>query len=158
MNFEESNDTKIIESVLLGAEIGDLITYEELSKAIGRDVRTFAQPSLRSARQGVLVSKGIVFGVETNVGLRRLNDEEIVDSIESDRARVRRATRKSLKKLTVVKFDNLSEEKKRQHVVASAQMGAIELFSTKNATKRIASKVDAGKTTIAIGETLKMFS
>lgn len=158
MNFEKSSDTKIIESILSESKVGDLVTYEQLSKAIGRDVRQFAQPSLRSARQGLLNSKGFVFGTETNVGLRRLNDEEIVDSTEADRARMRRSARRSIKKLTVVDFEKLPDDKKKQHVVASAQMGAIEMFATKNATKKISSKVDEGKKTIAIGETLKMFS
>jgi len=157
MNFEKSNDTKILESVLEGASVGDLVTYEELSKAIGRDVRKFAQPSLCSARRGLLNAKRIVFGCETGVGLKRLNDEEIVHSSESDRRRMKRAATRAIKKLAVVNFEGLSEELKRQHVVASAQLGAIEMFSGKNATKKIESKVDGSKTTLAIGETLQMF-
>lgn len=158
MIFEKSNDTKILESVLSEAKVGDLITYEELSKAIGRDVRQFALPSLRSARQGVQNSKQIVFGVEVNVGLRRLNDDQIVDSTEQDRSRMKRAANRAIKKLTVVDFDGLNAEKKRQHVVASAQIGAIAMFASKSTTKKISSKVDDSKTTLAIGETLKMFS
>ena len=158
MKFEKSNDTKIIESVLVEAEVGDLITYEDLTRAIGRDVRQFAQPSLRSARRGLLNTQGIVFGVETNVGLRRLNDDQIVDSTLYDRIRMKRAATRSIRKLSVVKFDELSDEKKRQHIVASAQIGAIEMFATRNATKKIEKKVDGSKERIAIGETLKMFS
>ena len=157
MNFEKANDTKILESVLGEAKVGDLITYDELSKAIGRDVRKFAQPSLSSARRGLLRDKHFVFACETGVGLKRLNDEEIVLSSESDRRRMKRAATRAIKKLTVVKFEGLSEELKRQHVVASAQLGAIEMFSGKNATKKIESQVDGSKTTLAIGETLQMF-
>jgi hypothetical protein len=158
MNFEKSADTKILESALSEAVVGQLITYDELSKAIGRDVREFALPSLRSARQGLLKSKGMVFGVETNVGYRRLDDSQIVDSAESDRIKMKRAANRSIKKLGVVNFNALPEEKKKQHTVAAAQMGAIAMFSGKNATKKIAEKVNEGKTTLAIGETLSMFS
>ena len=158
MNFEKSADTKVLESVLGEAKVGDLITYETLSKAIGRDVREFALPSLRSARQGLLKTHGIVFGVESNVGYKRLDDSQIVDSTEADRKRMKRAANRSIRKLAVVNFDNLPEEKKKQHVVASAQIGAIAMFSAASATKKIASKVNEGKTTLAIGETLSMFS
>ena len=158
MNFEKSADTKILESVLAEAKVGDLITYETMSKAIGRDVREHALPSLRSARQGILRTKNMVFGVETGVGYLRLDDSQIVDSLESDRRRIKRAANRSLKKLSVVEFSKLPEDKKKQHVVASAQVGAIAMFSGTTATKKIASKVNEGKTTLAIGETLSMFS
>ena len=157
MIHEKSADTKILESVLAEATVGDLVTYETLSKAIGRDVRVFALPSLRSARHGLLKSKNMVFGCEANLGYRRLNDSQIVDSAELDRMKMKRAANRSINKLGVVDFDKLPPEKKKQHTVASAQMGAIALFSGKNATKKIAESVN-DKTTIAIGETLKMFS
>ena len=158
MNFQKSADTKILESVLGEANVGDLITYETMSKSIGRDVRLFALPSLRSARQGLLKTKQIVFGVENGVGYRRLDDSQIVDSTEADRRRMKRAANRSIRKLSVVDFDNLTPEKKKQHVVASAQIGAIAMFSGSSATKRISQSVDENKTTIAIGETLSMFS
>lgn len=158
MNFEKSADTKILESALAEAKVGDLITYEALSRAIGRDVRQFALPSLRSARHGLLKSKNMVFGVETGVGYRRLDDSQIVDSTESDRQKMKRAANRSIKKLGVVNFDKLPPEKKKQHTVAAAQMGAIAMFSSKSTTKRIAANVDASKATLAIGETLSMFS
>lgn len=158
MNFEKSADTKVLESVLAELKVGDLITYEELSKAIGRDVRQFALPSLRSARHGLLNSKKMVFGVEHGVGYRRLNDTEVVDSIEMDRKKMSRAANRSIRKLGTVDYDKLSHEKKKQHVIASAQMGAIALFSGKNAAKKIAEKVDESKKTLAIGETLSMFT
>ena len=158
MNFEKSADTKILESVLSEAKVGDMVTYEDLSRSIGRDVREFALPSLRSARHGLLKSAGMVFGVETNVGYKRLDDSEIVDSTESDRRRMKRAANRSIAKLSVVAFDRLTPEQKKKHTVSSAQMGAIAMFSGKNATKKIAEKVNDGKTTLAIGETLSMFS
>ena len=157
MNFEKSADTKIIESVLAEANVGDLITYEQLSRALGRDVRVHALSSLGSARRSLLASKKYVFEVEKNVGLRRLNDQQIVDSMEYDRKKMRRQANRSLRKLSVVDFDNLSEDKKRQHIVASAQLGAIEMFATKNATKKIESKIDNSKKALPIGETLKLF-
>lgn len=157
MIHEKSADTKILETVLAEANVGDLITYEQLSKAIGRDVRKFALSSLSSARRGIFNAKRYVFGTEKNVGLRRLNDNEIVDSTEHDRKKLRRAAKRTINKLGVVDFDNLTPEKKRQHIVASAQMGAVEMFAGKNATKKIEAKVNDSSKVLPIGETLRMF-
>lgn len=157
MIHEKSADTQLIESVLAEAKVGDVITYEQLSKVIGRDVRQFALSSLSSARRGIFNSKRYVFGVEKNVGLKRLNDNEIVDSTEYDRKKLRRAAKRTLNKLGVVDFDNLTPDKKRQHIVASAQMGAVEMFAGKNATKKIEAKVNETSRVLPIGETLRMF-
>jgi hypothetical protein len=158
MRFQKSSDTKIIEQVLSEIAVGQLVTYDQLSKAIGRDVRNHALTSLGSARRGLLSSKKMVFGVEHNVGLRRLDDCQIVDASESDRAKMKRAANRAISKLGVVDFNSLPPEKKKQHTVASAQMGVIAMFSGKSATKKIESRVNESNATLPIGETLKMFS
>jgi len=156
MIHEKSSDTKIVESVLREAKIGETVSYERLSKAIGRDVREFAQCAMRTARNALIKEK-IVFGVEANVGLVRLNDSEIVKSTEHDRQRLRRIGRKSLRKLEVVDYAALTAEDKRRHTTAAAQMGAIEMFASKATANRIESKVTADTKVLAIGETLSLF-
>lgn len=156
MQFEKSADTKILENVLAEAKVGQTFTYSELSAAIGRDVREHALASLRTARRGVLKSKGFVFAVERDIGLVRLDDVGILKSMEFDRRRLQRGAKRSLRKLTVVDFENLAEEDKRKHIVASAQMGAIAMFSHKTASRKIESHVTTHKQ-LPIGETLKMF-
>lgn len=157
MQFEKSADTKIIESMLSAAVIGQTITYEEISKAIGRDVRVHSLSALGTARQGVLRSNGIVFGVEKNVGLVRLDDSGIVRSTENDRRTLQRKAKRSLRKLAVVEFSKLPEDLKRSHIVASAQMGTIAMFASKGAVKKLESKVNGSTAQLAIGETLKVF-
>lgn len=157
MLYEKSIDTKILEDLLSKANVGDLVTYELMSVAIGRSVRDFALPSLRSARQGLLNTKNMVFGVEKNVGVRRLNDSQIVKAAEHDRKKMKRAATKAIRKLSVVDFDKLTPEEKKQHTVASAQMGVIAMFSSKRTTTKITENVN-DKAILAIGETLKMFS
>jgi hypothetical protein len=157
MNFELSADAKILRSLLEGASVGDTITYDMMSKAIGRDVREHSRSALGTARQGVLRDKGIVFGTEPGVGFIRLTDEEIVKSTESDRKRLQRTAKRSLKKLSVVNFAALSEEQKRSHIVASAQIGAVSMFSTASSAKKIESKVSGSTGSLPIGETLKLF-
>jgi len=158
MKFEKSADTKILEAVLSEAKVGDKLTYEALSKALGRDVRKHAIGALRSARWFVLREKQIVFAVEDNVGLIRLDDKQIVTTSEADRSRMSKIAKRSLTKLAVVKFAELDEETKRKHVTYSAQMGALAMFATKHSTNKIETKVQKDSQTIPIGETLKLFT
>lgn len=157
MRFQKSSDTKIIENVLAEAKVGDVITYEALSKAIGRDVREFAVGAMQSARRSMLSDKRTIFEAVTNVGFKRLADAEIVDASERDRRRVQRASTKAVRKLGCVNFENLSSDKKRSHLIASAQLGAIVMLSGKSAANRIEKRVTNG-TAIPIGETLRMFT
>lgn len=158
MIFEKSNDAKILESVLSQMAIGQRVTYDELSKAIGRDVRAFARSALQTARNRLLRDAGIVFGVEANEGLVRLNDSQIIKTTEADRKRVQRQANRTLRKLGVVKFDALSDSDKMKHTVAAAQAGAIVLFSKSTTTKKLESKVQTPSDSLPIGETLKLFS
>lgn len=157
MNFEKSADTKILESLLSSSAVGDTITYEQMSKAIGRDVRQHAISSLRSARR-MLVSKGIVFGVENNVGVVRLDDSGILKSTESDRQRTRRIAKFSLRKLSAIVFEKLTGEERKLHIARSAQLGAVAMIADASSMKKIQSRVDPNQSVqLAIGETLKLF-
>jgi|DEB19_MinimDraft_3_1074340.scaffolds.fasta_scaffold09149_2 hypothetical protein len=158
MQFEKSADTKLLHAFLSELEIGQTATYDEMSKIIGRDVRVFAISSLRSARNLLLREKGMVFGVETNVGLVRLNDSEIVSSVEADRKKVHRASAKVIRKLGCVKFDSLDDTQKKVHVTMSAQFGVLAMMSQKSSTKKIEESVKSSDATLAIGNTLKLFS
>lgn len=158
MIHEKSVDTKVIEALLAEAVVGQVITYEEMSKAIGRDVRQHALSSLVTARRSLEKDKRIVFGVERNVGLKRLNDVEIVSTAESSRRHMQRTAKRSLTKLATVNFENLDADAKRQHVTYSAQLGALAMFAAKASTKKIEGKVNGSSRDLPIGETLKLFS
>lgn len=155
--FEKSSDTHILEGLFTKAEIGDIVTYEEMTKSIGRDVREFAHASIRSALRAA-ERQGIIFEARPNVGYVRLNDAEIVKKSDADKTSIRKKTERAMDRLGVVKFDELSDADKKKHTVTSAQLGAIRMFSTSSATKKIESKVKGSSSVIPIGETLKMFT
>jgi hypothetical protein len=56
-----------------------------------------------------------------------------------------------------VPFDGLSDEGKKKHMVTSAQLGAIDLFSSGKAVKKLETAVTDSSHKLAIGETLKLF-
>jgi DNA-binding winged helix-turn-helix (wHTH) protein len=156
--FEMSADAKIIRSVLAEAAVGDLVTYETLTKAIGRDVRGHATGAMHTALRSVLRDDAKVFGNVRGVGYRRLADGEIIDTSESSRRRIQKESKRAIKRLTCVKFDELGQDQKRQHIAASAQLGAMAHFASKHATKKIESAVQKEDKEMPIGQTLRLFS
>ena len=153
---EKSADTKVIEHRLRNTAEGDIVTYAELSKLLGRDVREYCQSNVQSARRA-LIGESIFFDCVSGEGYKRLNNEEAVAVSDHYRIRARKAARRGLTHLVNVPFDGLTDESKRKHLAMSAQLGAIELFSSTKSAKRIETAVSETKTTMAIGETLKLF-
>ena len=153
---EKSTDTLIVEHRLRSAEIGDVVSYAELSKLLGRDVREHCRGSIGTARK-TLISESVFFSTISGEGLKRLNGEEAVNSSDSFVARARSATRRGLNLLRHVQFAELSEDAKQKHLATSSQLGAMHLFSSSKAARKIETRVKAAGTEIPIGETLKLF-
>ena len=156
MRFQKSNNTTTIESVLRECKVGEVITYAQLTKAIGVDIRDNGRGALTTARRVLLRDEQIVFGTITNVGLRRLADNEIIATTDSDASRVRRIAQFGLSKLASVKFENLPRDDQQKHIVSSAQLGAIRHFTKIKTVNRIARSVVSTEH-LQVGETLKMF-
>jgi len=154
--FAKSADTAIIENRLRNTQVGELVTYDELSKLLGRNVIEFCRSNVNSARH-TLVRESIFFDCVANQGYQRLNSEQAVNASEHYRTRAKKAARRGLVHLQHVPFDGLTDEGKKKHLTMSAQLGAVELFSTTKATKRIETAVKDVSHKMAIGETLKLF-
>lgn len=154
--FEKSVDTSIIEKRLRDSNEGDVVSYEELSKLLGRDVREFCYGNLSTARK-TLVDESIFFDVVDGVGYKRLTNEESVKSPQSYLKRATNAAKQAVRHLRNIKFDELSDSGKKSHLVASAVGGAMMMFGSSKASRRIESKVAAENKELPIGETLKLF-
>ena len=94
-----------IESTLLidrlkTLEVDEVVTWDELSNLIGRDVRKEAYHNLGTARNRLLRDERMVFECVRKVGVKRLSDDGIVVSAESGLQRIKRASRRSFRKLS----------------------------------------------------------
>mgnify|MGYP000865133817 CR=1 FL=1 len=154
--FSKSADTSIIENRLRNTQAGDTVSYDDLSRLIGRDVRAHCQSNLRSARK-TLIAESIFFACVANTGFTRLTAEEAVVAADSYRQHIGRTARRGLKHLQHVALEDLTPETRKRHVAMAAQLGAVELFSSSKATKKLESKIDQSTSAVAIGETLKLF-
>jgi hypothetical protein len=113
---ELSIDTQTLERLLASAGIGDIVPYADLSTAIGRDVQADARGCLNTARKRLHKHSRVVFGVVTNVGIKRLNDEGKVGAAGAHIQRGRRQfIRARAAAVAVDDFDALPNEAKVEH-------------------------------------------
>lgn len=123
---ELSVDTQVLERTLRASAVGTIVSYEELSKAIGRDVQNGARHILHSARRRLLAQDRIVFGVVTDVGLKRLDDHGIVGTAGQRLRHIRRTATMGAREMSSVQdFAALPNDTKVQHNAGLSVFGIL---------------------------------
>ena len=153
---EKSADTITIEHRLRKLSVDEIVTYDELSTLLGRDVRTHCSGNMQTARKE-LEKDALFFGTVRGKGIVRLSNDGAVESSKSHLVRARRATTRGLRKLACVPFEQLSDKAKKSHLVTSAQLGAMNLFAKSSSARKIEQKTNGSEQPVPIGETLKLF-
>lgn len=150
-----SFDTKAIFERLMASSVGDTITYEELNEILGRDVRNGARSVLASARR-MAINNGVAFGTVEKVGVKRLNDVEIVNSCESEYASIRRRSGRAMKRLTCVRnYSALPAQSKIQHDKGASFLGLLRHLAAPAQLKKLEAKVTLGQ--LPLQKTLEAF-
>lgn len=153
----QSIDTKLLLQRLQKAEVGELLTYDELGDIIGRDVQKEARSCLLSAIRSCL-SAEIVFGTVRNVGVKRLTDRELAGIGEDVRSHIGRVARKATRKMTLISnFDNLTNEEKIRHNTTISMLGAVGHITSVKANRSLENKVAASLEVLPLQKTLSAF-
>lgn len=154
-----SADTRIIYKRLASAQVGDTISYAELSELVGRDVQTSGRNTLNSARRMAMREDRYVFGVKIGVGLVRLDDSSIVDSGASGAVRARRAIRRGARVLSCVSdFNAMPNEKKIQHNAMLSLYGALHEAMRPAGIAKIETAVAKISGELPMRKTLELFA
>lgn len=154
---EANIDTKILHDFLKTAKVGQLITYDELSALIGRDVREAARGCMTSAIRRAL-RDNLVFEAVRNEGYRLLPDEKIAGVGMNAVKRIRRTASRAARKLSCVRdFDAMSNEAKVAHNTGLSVLGAIAHSAGHTAVKRVSRIVEQAATQLPIAKTLEAF-
>ena len=140
MIFQLSADTKLLYRTLLSVKVGQLLSFATISKTIGVKVDGSFR-ALQSARRKALNHDGIVFGAVVGVGIRRLTDVEIVDSVASDRRYIRNKARRSAIKLLTVDYSKLSKKSKVEYIAALSIFGAMTRLTDERNVLKVESYV-----------------
>lgn len=137
--FKLSVDTQTIIKIIQDASVGDLIPYHTLSEAINKDVTKDGYGAMKSARDKVLKEKSIVFGTVKGVGIKRLNDDEIVETSDSFIKQSRRKARKGLKTISCSNYEELDADSRNKHNMNASLLGFISKVTDVNSRNKIAS-------------------
>ena len=156
---ELSIDSRTIYDRLAKIEIDEFIEYSELSGLVGRDVQQEARGNLTTARNIARRTKGAVFGVVMNEGLKRLKDEEIVGIGMKSVRSIGRASRRAIKKLICVKdFNGMSTDVQTKHNTMLSILGVMNVMARPKKIEAIEGKIATTQKRLSIGKTMEFFS
>ena len=152
-----SIETKLIYERLAKAAVGDVVTYEELSKLIGCDVRHHRGPVNSALNQ--LVRQHVVFTCVARVGFKCCSDTEKITVVSFDQLkRMRRAGKRAQRAAAAVEnFEKLPRDVQTQHNVQMSIAGAVLQMTTVNGQKKIKAAVETVQHELPLAATLETF-
>lgn len=154
--FVASIDSRITYELLEKAEIGDVVSYVDFKEALGTEVGGGCSHIQYAVKR--LLKEGVVFENIRGVGYRRLDDIEIVGTIERDRGVLQRQAKKSIRRLTCVNdFDALPNDVKIKHNAAVSVFGAIASMASHKGMKQVEATVQPLGQKLSLARTLKAF-
>ncbi len=116
-SFQQSLETQLLIRRLRQCQIGEIVEYSELLKLIGSTHLGKSRSAIVTARRNLMKNHRIIFGAINKVGLKRLNDEEIVSLGTSRIHHIYRTARRSLAEQDQVLILNLNPEQRIRHAV-----------------------------------------
>jgi hypothetical protein len=144
--FKPSQETERVINALKAVDIGGLATWSSLKALAGTASDQKFKGCIITARKHLLNEDKAVFAAIRGIGLKRLDNIEVVQQEGTTAIKVRRAVSKSLRRLSTVDPENLDSGSKTQYRATSAALGAIGLCvkpSTLGKVRQLA--IDNGK-------------
>ena len=155
--FIASLDAKRLCLLLEASYVGQLITYKEMSSAIGRDVQTEARAALNSARRIVQRELSYVFGTVPNEGLKRLNDVEIVQTGAQTVKSIRHASGRGIKRIAAADPSRLPVDSRIQMNTYLSVLGMLHVSLQEKRIKALEQRVAQAESRLPLNATLDSF-
>jgi len=147
-------EAKIIKGILDGAAIGELARYEDMTKALGRNVRGQCETALYRALRDCL-KEGKVFDVIPTEGYKRLADTAVVDNSARFFRHIRRTSAKVSARLASVDPEKLDDRRRGEYFSQSSAVGALALFSSGSSLRRIGENTTSAP--LPVGKIFELF-
>lgn len=154
-SFKLSLDSQMLYERIRGANEGEVISYEDLSKVVGRDVRK-KRGALITAQRLALSEHAIVFGTIVKEGIKRLSAREIVESSPAVTKKIARAARRQIRKLTSIR-ETLSGDALVRHNTHVSLMGTLAHICSAPSVKALEGKVANYQKVLPVAKTLEHF-
>lgn len=133
MNLEINAATLALMDTLRQTPVGEIVTFAELSNAIGMDVRQ-SRYLLHSALTILQREEGACFGNRRGIGYQRLRADDAPKIGNHTRLITRRAAKRGRKKITslINRANDLSDDARRLALREISTLGLIEHISKDN--------------------------
>lgn len=154
--FIRTKETEAAIALLKKAAIGRTVTWIELEEAMECEP-TEHRDSVASALRS-LEREGIIYASVRGIGYLRLDNSGIVDKEVETGGRIRRAAKRSLKRLAVVDPVKLEAQERIRYAVAFGVAGAVALCASREKRNLLEQRIitEGGKR-LEIGDTMKLF-
>lgn len=156
-NPENQADIRALADFLAALPVGEIATYDQLSQAIGRNVRNGAGYILTAARDAVEKESGAIFGTVHRVGVKRLTGQEAIGIGAQTGRKIRRAARRGIGRLGRIRDNSLTDADRKRINAYTAQLGAVALLA-QTSTARKVEKQSTTATVLPVGRVLQVFS
>jgi hypothetical protein len=125
--MELHQDTRILADVLLACPFGETIKFDELSKAIGRDIQV-CRHLLYRAIYIVERDNGAVFASIRRVGYKRVVPDDLHKIGQTARARIRSQARRGFRTISngIAKANDISPPALREALREQSILGLVE--------------------------------
>lgn len=154
--FQMSADARLLMQHLAKTSVGQTVKYEELSAVISRPVAgSFG--ALRTALRRLLRDENMVFGAVKGIGIKRLNDVEIVAEGGAAAVAIRRKASRSIERQMKVDFSKLPREAQSRFTAQVSVMASVAMMTRDKSLDRVAAAATPAIKELPIAETLAMF-
>lgn len=155
---ELSIDTRLLANHLSKANPGDVLTYDDLSKVIGRDVRgKQGYQRLQSARRVVRRENDMIFATIAKVGLRCCDDAGKVRIANGYIDRVHSAAKKGINVVSAINYDKLENNDRIALNATASHLGVLHQITTAKAQKKLTQAVTEVNDKLPLAKTLEQF-
>lgn len=152
-------ETEAIRRLLSQLEIGQTVSFDDLSKAAGMTITSTSAP-FTSAKRIVLNENGIVLESVRGHGYRRASDVELATTVsDRDLRKSRRQAAKAMKKLACVEdFGSMPNHAQIAHTIKSSFFAAVKFMAHKSTLTRVVAPAVSGRSSeLPVMDTLKAF-
>jgi len=153
---ERSYETSAIYQRIIQLSVDEVITYQEISVIISRDIQQ-ARGYLNTAKRIALRDDGFVFGAVRNIGIRRLNDMAIVESANKSIRSIRRKASRKKDDLLCMRREELNDEEKLSLDTKLTHTSFLEHMTKPKAIRRLEMSVKEASHQLPLQKTLEIF-
>jgi len=134
-----------------------LISYNELTELIDRDVQNGARGNLQTARNHILNEYKRLFVVVRSEGIQLAGNDGVVAQVKGRVKKIRGQARRTAKESMAADFDTMPPEQRQEFLAAQSNAGTIALMTKPSAVKKLEARVAGAANALPTAKVLDFF-